>query len=579
MAGDRVSALFFPEGESVSPDEDLRLIARVEEMKLWAALQPKRIGRLKSAVVFLVLLLLAAIAQAVIGLQSPVFFYSAAGTALLSLIVFSAVHRSAGNIAPDEEVVGVSKIHVPIDVLPLPGGVMLVDGLGVASEQTLAVKTLSEPNVVTTAAKNLGFELEGLNVVEPADRKHEHGGRTYFGVDGMILNLLGTIESNLARFEEIDVTLPVLSTASEVGQWAWKNRQRLAGVAEPQARSVSRDHLQQLRTRLVDMCDKADAGVEVLDEIRGALAKLDKDILVRLETAHARSLDLVQTTADFCGRTAFWPSFNFYAFEDEEKAVAETNMRNILFGKMVYDAKRDTWVCPSQNRDVDMARSLVINRFRDELFYPILDQFRASYHEEIMRIDRDLENRVTQLQHEWQVKARDLEGGLFKTVEQKKAEIRRMASEASALKSKITGLAGTLAEFRRLSSSNREQFLAKSNELAETARQKADLTCAKIDQEFSERKSEAYAEQQAIAEQNKIEDDRRNKEVVSAIGAMSDKLEDQGERMIRASMMTDGEKVRLRKGNTGKDVMGKFVGRATEKEKIKKGAAKAASEA
>jgi hypothetical protein len=226
---------------------------------------------------------------------------------------------------------------------------------------------------------------------------------------------------------------------------------------------------------------------------------------------------------------------------------------------------------------------MIINRFRDELFYPILDQFRASYHEEIMRIDRDLEDRISQMAHEWRVKAKDLEAATFRTVGEKKTELRKLASQAQALKSKVDGLSRTLEEFRRISEQNRETFMARSRQLSQRAQEQAEQICRQYDEEFAARREEAYAQQAEIAEQNRVEEEKRNREVVEAIEKMNHdigkKVDDAAEQQAKIGALTDEDKKKAGKSETVRDHITHAVGGKTDKDRALERAEKVAKAA
>lgn len=596
MSVSGVSGLFGPDGRTVPPGEDLRTIASIEELRLWEPLQLKRIGKLRDSVTVLILALLLAAAQGFFS-QRPdlmvaylgtavaprTLMFSGGATVLLGLVLFVTLQIAARRLRPDEEVVAVSRLYMPFDVLPLPDGVMVVNALGGSEPRSLQARTLRDPQSVSHAAGELAMELEKLDAVEPADRRHEIDGRTYFGIDGLILTLMESMEENLASFEDFDLSVPALDARVELSRWLWQHRHEFGQPAGPVARGLSHAELEPLRQQLDRMCAKADAGLEALMTSRNALAAFSENVLQRLEEAHAKSLELIRFSCGLCERTTSWSASNYYAFEDEDQALVETDPGSIAFGRMVYEPERDTWTCPEQSRDVEVSRAMVINRFRDELFYPILDQFRASYHEEIMRIDRDLEDRISQMAHDWRVKAQDLEAASFRSVGDKKTELRKLASQAQALKSKVDGLSRTLEEFRRISVQNRETFMARSLELSRQAEEQAQAICQQYDEQFAARREEAYAQQAEIAEQNRIEEEKRNREVVAAIEKMGEevgkKVEAAAEEQARIGMMTDADKEDMGKKDTVAEWAKEKAGFKTDKDKVRDKADRAAKAA
>jgi hypothetical protein len=563
------AGIFGPSGEPLTNGKDMEAVAAGIESRLWDAVQAKREGLLRTALVVALLCVAAGVVLAIaVGSPMPVLIL-VAGAAIAGIL-----YLQAKRLVPDEQVESVYKLHWPLLALPDGDRSMLHDLSGILSSREVGVSTLRNPTVLTAARAALKRKLSELSVLEPYTEKVQIDGTTLFGIDAVLCQRLDELARALDDTERARVHVSALPRVDPIGSTIrdWK-RWMVDVQAPPRIGDLSPSEVRVVHAALGGVRALSTEAQYDLQEVLDDLDLVIEASIRPIELAHAGSMTLIHSQSLLASRTEaaatllpYCPKCNV----DPSGRLREPLLESSL---LEYTAESETWRCPvcrgdfggqvaaagdadpvaeiirfpflSRSEDVadqtprDRSRlqpddPILFEPFKQELFGPILAKFRDSYRTEILAVERDIDNQLERIVHERDVKIQERKMDLGKEKRKRELEIMQHDSNARTLKAQIEGLGAALLAYQSVSAQHLHQYRSECQALAQQAAAEAARLKAMYQRDFETRLRQAHSTEQSMMQQQKIEDDARTVQVTDAI-----------DRLTAVEMMTESQKEKM----------------------------------
>lgn len=506
-----------PDSDASLADDDLSKVASWAEGTLWEdALKRKRdrlgwalyaagVGGLGSV-----------IALAVAGPQTwlliPILL-----TAVLTLLLV----RSAETVRPSARVKSISKVYWAGISLPLGGKAVLYDLSGGVPEETIALRTLNHPDRLHELASGLK-ELSGdLRVFEGPDEKYSLDSQLLFGIDGNIGECLSSIRQVLADSTEQRLSVSAVGRSDPL----LGVLERLDGAMEdtdigPVISADWASPLSAVNTRIEGVYSLAKSGEQYdIDDVLAELESLLGSMTDRLTEAHASSIGLLYDIYTSATHTATWPAHTAYcphcnSIDDEEgpRALVRSTALSLELSPDPYPLR-----CSVCNTSVPEDKSILVTRFKDEVFDPLFDQVYMSLREEILRIERDIENQLVQLEKEQGVAVQRARSDVEKERRKRLGSLREFRSRAAALEAQVTSIAGVLAKYERLHKERKLEFVAESQKIRNDVAERVNRLEKRYLEEFQVMLANADEAAYSAAQIRRAEEERRHREQLDAL--------------------------------------------------------------
>lgn len=465
-----------------------------------------------------------------------------------------------------ERVTDVATVYWVTLALPAgPDRAMLYDVSGCLPYQTLELPTLKHPERVVELRNRLDGLDQELAAFESPNRRIELSDHILYGTDadfGALLadltGVLDDVENHRVSVSLVPDSSPVVS-AIEALQDLYTDQTAGPAVIAPWERSLSQVHDEVLG--LYEM-SSAEAHAD-LDSTLDELEDLLDELLTKLELAHAKSLAVINEihtlathTTTWPGQTSFCPLCNAPSEEGELGALARSTA---LILNLEPDS--DPLYCPVCGNAIADERAINISRFKQEVFDPLFDQIYGSVREEVLRIDRGIEDKLLDLEKEQSVVLQEARRSVNQERRNRLMRLRENEFEAISLETRVSSIAGHLAEYKRLEKERCSEFQRECEE----ARIRVEETIRELEKAIEEQfaASEARAERESarIDQMNRIEEQSRHRELME-VQRQSQEVFQEGIRQVTEGQQLTREEI---KRNTEAHLM-----RDKEKEAVRR---------
>jgi hypothetical protein len=453
-----------------------------------------------------------------LAVRQPV---AAAVLAVIFLGIAGLLGGTSGSIVPAQRVTAVHRLYLPVMALPLEGKTVFYDLSGVTPLSQVRVQTLNHAEDLARHSEELAGIVSTLGVFEPASEKYRMESQDLWGVDGRLAACLSATAGALADTTSTEAALPVLRANDPLVAFVRRAAPRMSkGDAGPcvQFEALAAVGWANRQVEGVHSASVSSSVVEI-DDILSRLQSGIETTEAKLRTAHEESLALLQRTSSLALHTMSWPAFAVYCPScntpqpgQEPRLSKATHLFEDAAGRLY---------CPVCRAETEPLRAVQLTRMRDQLFYPLLDQIRLSLHEEILAIDRDIENQLVQIDKESRVKGGELKLQADQQHRARVAQLRQHRARAGGLATQIAGMTASLAKYQKIASDLGASFARECREIELRIETRSREAIEVIERDFAARQARADQASRVIARVNREEVERRHAEVLASNRAIA----------------------------------------------------------
>jgi hypothetical protein len=522
----------------LSPQEgdDLSIVASWVEGDLWKSAFINKKKYFQWAIGVLAGCLVLAEICALLGNRDSALAIGALGAAASTFLGLVARSQRAA-----AQVRSVGRFYWGGLALPLEGKAVLYDLSGTSPDQKLWLRQLQAPGELAEITEQIRSFLGALNLFEPVQPSLMLDDKKLFGIDYQLTDRQLAIQANLANAVTQQVRLPALPNDDPALHGIARLLPHLReGDALPVLAQPGKN-LAELNAQVEGLYMRAGSREQLdIDDTLAQLIALSEQMLEKLHQAHIGSLTLVRATHNLATHTTSSPAFTCYCpfcnpFSPDGHELSRAT-------RLIHDLAQDTLYCPVCHAVVPEHIAILLTRFCDEVFYPVFDQILLSERQQILAIERDVENQLVQTRKEEKIKVHEAQRGIDQERRKRQAQLRQHESRASALQVQVTSITALLARYKKLE----EQAQSRFDNDARQIREAIEARCSQIEDEIERRYKQlaaiASAESQRRAQINHEETERRHREQLTLL----ERLAETGDKRLRLDLMTSEQKDAIR---------------------------------